>query len=135
MRSKGAPRAGFHEGPFERRPIRLEWAPMSAIDPLRGGQGAGRRIRAIEPIARDPGEAAARPEPEDEFLKCSYRPPGADFFCWKYGVWYGLMDCCYRHERRTFSGCADCGQGASNLKVNRDRYFALHPREGRTGRR
>lgn len=99
---------------------------MSAIDPLRGAQGARGRFRAVEPIARtaEPESAASR-EPRDEFLKCTFRPADADFFCWKYGVWYNLMDCCYRHERQTFSGCADCGQGASNLKVNRSRYFAL----------
>ncbi|MBI1951616.1 MAG: hypothetical protein HYS34_09675 [Acidobacteria bacterium] len=58
-------------------------------------------------------------------LKCNFRPADADFFCWKYGVWYNLLDCCYRHARKTYGGCASCGQGASNLKVNKGRFLAL----------
>lgn len=105
---------------------------MSAIDPLHRAQGVGRRFRAVEPVARPAGEPVdAAPEPKDEFLKCSHRPADADFFCWKYGVWYNLMDCCYRHERRTFSGCAACGQGSKNLRANRSRYFSLRPHGSR----
>jgi hypothetical protein len=96
---------------------------MSAIDPLQ--KDSRRRFRAVEPFdSTAMEERPAAPDPRTEDLKCSYRPAGADFFCWKYGVWYNLMDCCYRHERHTFSGCSDCGQGAGNLKVNRARYAA-----------
>ncbi len=87
----------------------------------------------VDPIGRkDSGTLELRRPPREENLKCSYRPPDADFFCWKYGVWYNLMDCCYRHERRTFSGCAPCGQGARNLKVHQARYLAARPRRDRS---
>jgi hypothetical protein len=104
---------------------------MSAIDPLR--RDPRRRFHAVEPI-ESPGaeERPAAPDSRTENAKCSYRPAGADFFCWKYGVWYNLMDCCYRHERQTFSGCSDCGQGASNLRVNRARYAAARPYRDRS---
>lgn len=77
--------------------------------------------------------APTEPEGADEagrarrrlLLKCNFRPADADFFCWKYGVWYNLLDCCYRHARETYPGCAPCGQGASNLKSNKERYLAL----------
>ena len=59
-------------------------------------------------------------------LRCDYRPPNTEFYCWKYGVWYNLMDCCDRHVRRTFPGCAGCGQGESNLRQNRLRYYTAH---------
>lgn len=87
------------------------------------------QLRTIEPI-EDDEESSRGPRPE--VLKCSYRPPDANFFCWKYGVWYNVMDCCYRHFRKTFSGCADCGQGRNNLKVNQERFLAGgHPGERR----
>ncbi len=104
---------------------------MSAIDPLR--RGLGRRFRTVDPTDREGvGALDLRRPPRTESLKCSYRPPDANFFCWKYGVWYNLMDCCYRHERRTFSGCATCGQGARNLKVHQGRYLAERPHRDRS---
>lgn len=45
------------------------------------------------------------------------RGPGDDFFCWKYRIWYSMRDCVFRHAWRTFSECAQCGQGAANLKL------------------
>ncbi len=110
---------------------------MGAIDPLhRRGQGPRRNFRTVEPIAPSAAEEEAlRPAQHDENPKCSYRPSDADFFCWKYGVWYNVMDCCYRHERRTFSGCAGCLQGAGNLKVHRTRYLTLRPHRDRSGGR
>ena len=94
---------------------------MSATDPLKRRLNLRGAMRAVEPL----GEGRrVRPPRALEFIRCSFRPPGADFYCWKYGVWYNLMDCCYRHEERTYEGCADCGQGRSNLRQNIDRYRA-----------
>ena len=106
---------------------------MSAIDPLhRRGQGPG-RLRTIDTIARaGEEESAGSRVAEPEHLKCSYRPADADFYCWKYGVWYNLMDCCYRHERQTYPGCTSCGQGHGNLRANRARYAAIRPRRDRS---
>jgi hypothetical protein len=86
-------------------------------------------MRAVEPQ----GEARPSGHRPLEFIRCSFRPAGADFYCWKYGVWYNLMDCCYRHDERTYEGCADCGQGRSNLRQNLDRYQAVvqRPRTAR----
>jgi hypothetical protein len=98
---------------------------MSAIDPLKKGLDR-QRFRTIEPVAPaykgKPSSPADRTPPAP---RCDYRPPDADFYCWKFGVWYNLMDCCYRHARRTFSGCAGCGQGRNNLRANLDRYHDL----------
>lgn len=79
------------------------------------------QLRTIEPAEPDEDGRARR----RDVLKCTYRPPDANFFCWKYGVWYNLLDCCYRHFRQTYSGCAGCGQGASNLKTNKDRFLSI----------
>ena len=103
---------------------------MSATDPLsRRGTLRG-AMRAVEPLSED---APTRARRALEFIRCSFRPQGADFYCWKYGVWYNLMDCCYRHDKRTYEGCADCGQGRSNLKQNAGRYqtSSLRPRTTR----
>ena len=105
---------------------------MSATDPLKRNPGQRQRFRALEPIVPAEGEGPASARRRLAGIKCSYRPADADFFCWKYGVWYNLMDCCYRHERHTFSGCSDCGQGAGNLKVNRARYAAARPYRDRS---
>lgn len=43
------------------------------------------------------------------------RQPGDDFYCFKYQVWYSLIDCAFRHYYRTCEGCAECAQGAMNL--------------------
>jgi hypothetical protein len=103
--------------------------PMSAIDPLKGAQKSRPQLRTVDlPVDAPPDPGAVRPSRRRlSVLKCSYRPSDANFFCWKYGVWYNLMDCCYRHDRRTFSGCSGCGQGASNLRTNRARYDASRP--------
>jgi hypothetical protein len=45
------------------------------------------------------------------------RSPRDDFFCWKYRVWYNLDDCVFRHAWKTTKACADCEQGASNLRL------------------
>jgi len=102
---------------------------MSAIDPLKRGQGARRRFRAVEPPTAE--GSACHPARRTAILKCSYRPPDADFYCWKYGVWYNIIDCCYRHARQTYPGCAGCGQGRNNLRANQERYLARRFHEGR----
>jgi hypothetical protein len=79
--------------------------------------------------AGGPGADLAKRRPL-EVIRCSYRPQDADFYCWKFGVWYNLMDCCYRHDQRTYEGCVDCGQGHSNLRQNRERYRIHRPRRG-----
>jgi hypothetical protein len=40
-----------------------------------------------------------------------------DFFCWKYQLWYRMRDCVFRHHWRTTVDCADCAQGAANLRL------------------
>jgi hypothetical protein len=105
---------------------------MSAIDPVNRGLGIRRTFRAV-----GPGDPSGNDLPETrsgsrvESLRCSFRAADADFYCWKYGVWYNVMDCCYRHERRTYSGCAGCGQGRNNLRANRREYEALGLHRGR----
>ena len=105
---------------------------MSATNPLKRGLGAGPQLRAIElPDAIPAVGSACHPARQIGVLKCGYRPADANFYCWKYGVWYNLMDCCYRHARRTYSGCATCGQGRNNLRANHDRYLALRLHQDR----
>ena len=101
---------------------------MSASEPARR-QG---QLRTVD--ARDARAGAGAPDAASraEMMKCSYRPADADFYCWKYGVWYNVMDCCYRHDQKTFEGCADCGQGERNLKVHWARYSALRLRRRST---
>ena|SRR5258705_1466625 len=93
------------------------------------------QLHTIDPMEPEGNEASDRARRRD-ILKCNYRPADANFFCWKYGVWYNLMDCCYRHFRKTFSGCTGCGQGANNLKANKGRFLTVRhlgerPRFGR----
>ncbi|MFQ5876978.1 MAG: hypothetical protein ACE5JH_04710 [Acidobacteriota bacterium] len=90
---------------------------MRATDPLKACLAA-RRFRAVGPGGLcASGGNGHRPPTGSAVLKCSYRPPDADFYCWKYGVWYNTLDCCYRHVYRTYSGCAGCGQGAGNVRT------------------
>jgi len=98
---------------------------MSATDPLKLSPGQ-RGLRAL----RGSGGTRRQDPPADRelILKCTYRPPDADFYCWKFGVWYNIGDCCYRHALRTFAGCADCGQGAGNLKARRQQINAYRAR-------
>jgi hypothetical protein len=93
---------------------------MSVIDPDKE-PAAARGMRVVEAPPADPASAEHDRRPI-EILRCSYRPAGADFYCWKYGVWYNLMDCCSRHQQNTYEGCGDCGQGRNNLKANIERY-------------
>jgi hypothetical protein len=60
-------------------------------------------------------------------MRCSYRGPGDDFFCLRYGVWYRSLDCAARMRFRTFLGCRDCDQGRFNLRRHH-RALATCPR-------
>ncbi|GAB4222482.1 MAG: hypothetical protein Kow0062_20090 [Acidobacteriota bacterium] len=40
-----------------------------------------------------------------------------DFFCWKYQVWYSMRDCVFRHGWATTETCAECEQGAANMRL------------------
>ncbi len=82
------------------------------------------QLRTIDPAESEGTEESGRGR-RRVVLKCNYRPQDANFFCWKYGVWYNLMDCCYRHFRKTYSGCTGCGQGANNLRANKGRFLAI----------
>ncbi|MDQ7006019.1 MAG: hypothetical protein Q9Q40_02180 [Acidobacteriota bacterium] len=46
-----------------------------------------------------------------------FRGPRDDFYCWKYGVWYSLKDCVFRHAWKTTAVCARCPQGGANLEL------------------
>jgi len=72
-------------------------------------------------LIRTNGNAGPKPAgngriPED-MLKCSHRPPNADFYCWRYKVWYNTLDCAFRTKHRSFEGCARCSQGDFNLQA------------------
>lgn len=55
----------------------------------------------------------------EEMLKCSYRPADADFYCWRFKIWYNTLDCAYRTRYRSFDGCSHCTQGDFNLASRR----------------
>jgi hypothetical protein len=100
---------------------------MNAGDPL--GRAFGPRAVARADGEDDSGAETER-RPALEVIRCTFRPADADFYCWKFGVWYNLMDCCYRHDQRTYEGCVGCGQGRSNLRQNLERYRARRARRG-----
>jgi hypothetical protein len=80
-----------------------------------------RHLALVKPnVVRPRDERGARPGglPE-EMLKCSYRPADADFYCWRFKIWYNTLDCAYRTRYRTFDGCSDCTQGDFNLASRR----------------
>lgn len=100
---------------------------MGAGDALKRGLAGRLRFRTIGPDEAAPDAASTCPPGSRSVVeRCAYRPPDADFYCWKYGVWYNLMDCCYRHSRGTYSGCTGCGQGESNLRQNRRRFQTVY---------
>jgi hypothetical protein len=88
------------------------------------------QLHTIDPMEPEGPEESGRSR-RRMLLKCNFRPADADFFCWKYGVWYNLLDCCYRHARKTYTGCATCGQGTNNLKANQERFLSLPHLSGR----
>jgi len=88
------------------------------------------QLRTIDPVEPEGTEETGSGR-RREILKCNFRPQDANFYCWKYGVWYNIIDCCYRHARQTYPGCAGCGQGRNNLRANQERYLARRFHEGR----
>ncbi len=100
---------------------------MGAGDALKRGLVRRLRFRTIGPDEAAPAAASTCPAAgRPAVVRCTYRPPDADFYCWKYGVWYNLMDCCYRHSCGTYAGCIGCGQGENNLRQNRVRFRAVY---------
>ena len=54
-------------------------------------------------------------------MRCTYKFPSDDFYCWRYQVWYNSYDCAYRTKFQTSPGCRDCAQGDGNLKRHQAR--------------
>lgn len=81
-----------------------------------------RHLALVRTNSGQPGseeKSARKGRVSEDMLKCSYRPPGADFYCWRFKIWYNSLDCAYRTRHRTFEGCACCAQGDFNLKARR----------------
>jgi hypothetical protein len=82
-------------------------------------------MRHLALVKTNPGQAGGDEQAprkgrvSEDMLKCSYRPPEADFYCWRFKIWYNSLDCAYRTRHRTFEGCARCSQGDFNLKTRR----------------
>ena len=88
-----------------------------------------RHLALVKPnVSRPREERSARTgrQPE-EMLKCSYRPGDADFYCWRFKIWYNTLDCAYRTRFRTFDGCSHCTQGDFNLAARRKDLPAKGP--------
>ena len=88
-----------------------------------------RHLALVKPnVARPRGERGARAtRMPEEMLKCSYRPADADFYCWRFKIWYNTLDCAYRTRYRTFDGCSRCAQGDFNLSARRKDLPAQRP--------
>ncbi len=81
----------------------------------------------VKLVRTNPGSAERNSRKDrvpEEMLKCSYRPPDADFYCWRFKIWYNTLDCAFRTRYRSFEGCANCNQGDFNLK-NRARELQI----------
>jgi len=72
-----------------------------------------RLVKTAPSPEEKPGRRNFVPE---EMLKCSFRPPDADFYCWRFKLWYNTLDCAFRTRHHTFEGCEGCNQGSFNLK-------------------
>ncbi len=82
---------------------------MSHLAPVK----AVRLVRNNRDATEDRGRSTRVPE---DMLKCSYRPPDADFYCWRFKVWYNTLDCAFRTKHHTYPGCTRCSQGDFNLR-------------------
>lgn len=68
-------------------------------------------------VREDPaGEDSAPVRSGAGSLRCTYKAPEDDFFCWKFQLWYPMIDCAYRNFYRTCTPCANCAQGHRNLE-------------------
>ena len=81
-------------------------------------------MRHLALVRKNPTPAGEEKAPRkgrvsEDMLKCSYRPPESDFYCWRFKIWYNTLDCAYRTRHRTFEGCSHCAQGDFNLKARR----------------
>ena len=76
-------------------------------------------VKASQQPSGGEEKAARKGRVPEDMLKCSYRPPSADFYCWRFKLWYNTLDCAFRTQHHTFEGCARCAQGNFNLKARR----------------
>jgi len=92
-----------------------------------------RHLALVKATVRRAGGEESRSRqgrPREDMLKCSYRPPDSDFYCWRFKIWYNTLDCAYRTHHRSFDGCRHCSQGDFNLKTRRHDLIVprFHPR-------
>ncbi len=77
-------------------------------------------LAPVKLVRSNPGTAEKREGPRrvpEDMLKCSYRPQDADFYCWRFKIWYNTLDCAFRTRHHTYEGCSRCSQGDFNLKM------------------
>ncbi len=87
---------------------------MSALGGSRNSVSrAGLRLVEVDPLLLG-GDPSRRRQTSS--LRCTYKAPDDDFFCWKFQIWYPSLDCAYRNLHRTCAPCADCAQGSRNLE-------------------
>lgn len=73
---------------------------------------------ALRLVVTEPTQFGALPgrRRSGSSLRCTYKAPDDDFFCWKFQIWYPSIDCAYRNLHRTCAPCAECAQGQRNLE-------------------
>lgn len=71
------------------------------------------RLVVVEEPAPEPARPAGR---RTGSMRCTYKAPEDDFFCWKFQLWYPSIDCAYRVKHATCTPCANCAQGRRNLE-------------------
>jgi hypothetical protein len=76
-------------------------------------RAALRLVMVDEPASAPSTSGARRPGS----LRCTYKAPDDDFFCWKFQLWYPSIDCAYRVQHQTCEPCSDCAQGRRNLEL------------------
>ena len=87
-------------------------------------------VRLVRNSPAPEGRQGRKSPVPEEMLKCSFRPGDADFYCWRFKLWYNSLDCAFRTRHRTFEGCAGCNQGSFNLKSRARDLQALRYLEG-----
>jgi len=63
-------------------------------------------VKLVRSNPRPEGKGGRGGPVPEEMLKCSYRPPDADFYCWRFKIWYNTLDCAFRTRHQTFEGCS-----------------------------